>query len=138
MSTLAESAHDMISGMTPHLQNEVYVFVTKPHPCNTARYLEQALCIFEEDEGVSMIMSVANAESHGFATDQRMCCITLKVFSSLEGVGLTAGVSGALAAEGIACNAVAAFHHDHLFVPEERAQDAMGILKALQEQAKQG
>ncbi len=138
MATLAESAYEMISGMTPHLQSDVYVFVTKPYPCNTARYLEQALCIFEEDEGVSMIMSVANAESHGFATDHRMRCISLKVFSSLEGVGLTAAVSGALAAEAIACNVVAAFHHDHLFVPEGRAQDAMAILKALQAQAKQG
>lgn len=137
MGTLAETSPEMISGMTPHLQSEVYVFVSKPHPCNTARYLEQAMCIFEEDEGVSMIMSVANAQSGGFDTEQRMRCITLKVYSSLEGVGLTAAVSTALAAEGIACNVVAAFHHDHLFVPENRAQDAMGILKALQRQAKQ-
>ena len=135
MSTLAKSASEMISGMQPYLQSEVYVFVTKPHPCAVERYLEQALCIFEEDEGVSMIMSVANAESRGFAVDQRMRCITLKVFSSLEGVGLTAAVSGALAEAGIACNVVAAFHHDHLFAPEDRAEQAMDVLTALQRRA---
>ncbi|TCL09778.1 hypothetical protein BXY66_1842 [Shimia isoporae] len=135
MKTLATSAKEMISGMKPHLQSDVYVFVTKAHPCITERFVSDALCIFEEDEGVSMIMSVANAERRGFATDQRMRCITLKVFSSLEGVGLTAAVSSALAAKGIACNVVAAFHHDHLFVPEARAQEAMGILKELQRQA---
>ena len=35
--------------------------------------------------------------------------ITLMVHSDLEGVGLTAAVSGALADAGIACNMVAAF-----------------------------
>jgi len=136
MGQLAKSAQNMISGMTPHLQSEVYVFVTKQYPCDVSRYIEQALSIFEEDEGVSMIMSVAAAQSRGFPIEQPMRCITLKVFSALDGVGLTAAVSGALASAGIACNVVAAFHHDHLFVPESRAEEAMGILKALQDQAK--
>ena len=45
----------------------------------------------------------------------------LQVHSALDGVGLTAAVAGALAAAGIACNVIAAFHHDHLFVPAARA-----------------
>jgi hypothetical protein len=45
--------------------------------------------------------------------------------------GLAAAVSGALAAAGIACNVVAAVHHDHLFVPQDRAAEAMEILRAL-------
>jgi hypothetical protein len=55
--------------------------------------------------------------------------ITLTVHSALEGVGLTAAVSGALAEQGIACNVVAGFHHDHLFVPWERREEALGVLR---------
>ena len=51
--------------------------------------------------------------------------------SSLEAVGLTEAVAVALTAEGISANVVAAFHHDHVFVPAERAQEAMACLAAL-------
>ena len=61
-----------------------------------------------------------------------MRCITLQVHSALDGVGLTAAVAGALAAQGIACNMVAAYHHDHAFVPEAQAEAALAVLLALQ------
>ena len=57
--------------------------------------------------------------------------ITLRVHSALDGVGLTAAVATALAGHGIACNMVAAFHHDHVFVPAARAEEALAILKTL-------
>ena len=57
--------------------------------------------------------------------------ITLTVHSSLEGVGLTAAVSRALAEADISCNVVAAFHHDHLFVPLKDADRAMKVLRTL-------
>jgi uncharacterized protein len=57
--------------------------------------------------------------------------ITLTVHSALDGVGLTAAVASALAAEGIACNMVAARHHDHVFVPEAQAQRALAVLERL-------
>jgi uncharacterized protein len=42
-----------------------------------------------------------------------------------------AAMSGALGGAGIACNIVAGFHHDHLFVPWERRDEALVILKRL-------
>jgi hypothetical protein len=45
-------------------------------------------------------------------------------------VGCLAAVSAVLAEAGIPCNAVAAFHHDHLFVPREMAQRALDLLVA--------
>ena len=57
--------------------------------------------------------------------------ITLTVHSALEGVGLTAAVAGALAQAGIACNVVAGYHHDHLFVPWDRREEALAILQRL-------
>ena len=62
--------------------------------------------------------------------------ITLGVFSALDGVGLTAAVSGALASLGIPCNVVAAYHHDHVFVPEARIDEALTALKRLAETGK--
>jgi hypothetical protein len=53
------------------------------------------------------------------------------VDSSLEAVGLTAAVAGALAAAGISANVVAAFHHDHVFVPADRGVEAMACLDRL-------
>jgi uncharacterized protein len=61
--------------------------------------------------------------------------ITLTVNSSLDGVGLTAAVSQALAEQGIPCNVVAAAHHDHLFVPERRAEETVLILESLAKRA---
>jgi hypothetical protein len=58
--------------------------------------------------------------------------ITLTVFSSLEGIGLTAAVSDALTRDGIPCNMVAAYHHDHVFVPSDKAERAMAVLIDLQ------
>jgi len=53
------------------------------------------------------------------------------VHSALEGVGLTAAVTSALADMGIACNVVAGFHHDHLFVPWQRREEALDALRRL-------
>jgi uncharacterized protein len=57
--------------------------------------------------------------------------ITLTVHSSLEAVGLTAAVSKALTEENISCNVVAAFFHDHIFVPVKDAERAMNALQRL-------
>jgi hypothetical protein len=55
----------------------------------------------------------------------------LTVHSALDGVGLTAAVASALADAGIPCNMVAAFHHDHAFVPLDDAPRALAILQDL-------
>ncbi len=57
--------------------------------------------------------------------------ITLNVHSALEAVGLTAAVATALTREGISANVVAAYYHDHIFVPEVDAERALEALRAL-------
>jgi len=91
----------------------------------------EALAWFRESEGLSAIVSAGEQD----VADARYAWITLGVESSLGAVGLTAAVSTALAAEGIACNVVAAVRHDHLFVPFHRRDDAMAVLQRLQEEA---
>jgi hypothetical protein len=40
-------------------------------------------------------------------------------------------VTARLAEAGIAVNPVSGFHHDHLFVPEDRAEAAMEVLRGM-------
>ena len=84
---------------------------------------------------MSLILPRAAAEALGFPVALPMRQIELTVNSALDGVGLTAAVASALAAEGVPCNVVAAFHHDHIFVPAAKAEMALAVVKALQDAA---
>lgn len=92
-----------------------------------------AIGSFGESEGVTVIIPLAEARSAGLAPVFEAAWITLDVESALEAVGLTAAVARALADVGIPCNIVAALHHDHLFVPVDRAADALRALRDLSE-----
>jgi uncharacterized protein len=137
MPDIAHTAFDMISGMTPELRSNTYVFVTTNDAGLGEQLSNDAIATFREDEGLSLLVSLACAQHHGLPCNQPMRCITLNVYSSLEGVGLTAAVSTALADNGIACNMVAGFHHDHVFVPENLCDEAMAVLAELQSNATQ-
>jgi hypothetical protein len=119
----------MVAGMTPELKGGVYAFCAAGD--RDWRALEP-LAMFREAEGVSLILEADAARAAGFVTEAPMALITLNVYSALDGVGLTAAVASALAEAGIACNMVAALNHDHVFVPADRAEEALTILRALQ------
>jgi hypothetical protein len=121
----------MIAGMAPVLQRGTFHFCTAKDRGRVARAMPHALATFHESEGVSLILPGPEARDLGFPTTAPMACITLTVQSSLEGVGLTAAVATTLAEAGIPCNMVAAYHHDHAFVPLARAEEALERLKAL-------
>ena len=122
----------MIAGMDPVLDDAVYVFCSLP-ACGTGTAgAAVPLAMFMEDEGISMVLRADDANAHDLEKSPPMRRITMSVHSSLDGVGLTAAVSGALAEAGIACNVIAAFHHDHLFVPAGDAEKAMQVLLDLQ------
>ncbi|MDG3042116.1 ACT domain-containing protein [Roseicyclus marinus] len=126
MPDLARTAAEMIGGMDPVLWQGAYRFFSTTDRAEAERLRVEAVASFEEEEGISLIVLAADDAADA------MRRITLRVHSALDGVGLTAAVSGALARNGIACNMVAAFHHDHVFVPAARAEEAMEILRALQ------
>jgi hypothetical protein len=91
----------------------------------------QPLASYQEEEGLTLVLAKQSADVAGLAYDSVFNCITLMVHSSLEAVGLTAAVSGKLAANGISANVMAAYHHDHVFVPENKAQVALQLLTEL-------
>lgn len=109
----------MLSGMAPVLDERAwfYVLVEGEVPA-------EAFAVIREEEGVTAILP-------GERAGMPFARITLMAHSALEGVGLTAAVSGVLAQSGIACNVVAGYHHDHLFVPWERREEALAVLREL-------
>lgn len=121
----------MIAAMAPVLDPETYAFVTTRDAERAAAARPRALATFAETEGLSLILPLAAARDMAFADPLPMARITLMVHSALDGTGLTAAVAVALAAEGIPCNMVAAFHHDHVFIPAEMADRALAALFAL-------
>ncbi len=91
----------------------------------------QPLCTFREAEGLTAIVERAQAEAARipFVFEARL--ITLTIHSSLEAVGLLAAVASRLAAAGIPCNAIAAYHHDHILVPVAQAHEALTVLLSM-------
>lgn len=115
----------MIAEMDPVVVPGSYVFTTiDPPPAN-------ALATVREAEGTSCLLSVDDAQQLGAFDGPVLGWITLRVYSALDAVGLTAAVSAALAEHDIACNVVAGRHHDHLLVPIDCVDDAMAALHRL-------
>ena len=119
----------MIAAMEPRLDRQAWRFVLVT-PDTAPQLLGAAIGTFREDEGVTAIVPSGVADEMGIDGPD-FARITLMVYSDLEGAGLTAAVSGALAEAGIACNMVAAFHHDHAFVPAASGEDALSLLREL-------
>lgn len=119
----------LLQSMTPRLNPGQYVFCCVPteHDCSGL----QPIASLRETEGLSLVLPREVADAHGLHYDYVAAWITLEVHSSLAAVGLTASFSAALAQAGVSCNVVAGFHHDHIFVPSERAEQALSTLRAL-------
>ncbi len=116
----------LLSSMAPELASGEFVFVSV-RDVQDLPHLDPLASVVEP-EGVSLVLTRAQADEAGLHYDFVAAWITLRVHSSLHAVGLTAAVSKALADVGMSCNVIAGFHHDHLLVPHQRAEEALGLL----------
>ncbi len=132
MSEAICETRQMLARMNPLLGEDEFAFCATNDPGLAARAQVSALGWFNEDEGTSLILERGVATRLGFDVDLPMRRIVLTVKSALDGVGLTTAVSAALSAAAIPCNMVAAYRHDHVFVPSGMAERALAILEALQ------
>ena len=89
--------------------------------------------VFTEAEATTVVISPADAMRMDLDPEFVAAWVTLNVDSPLDAVGLTAAVSSVLAADGIPCNVLAGYHHDHLLVPIEGSQRAIAIMNDLSE-----
>lgn len=129
MPSPVETREEMLTQMAPRLDPESYCFMIMT-PAIAPQALGFAIGTFREDEGVTAIVPEPIARELG-EEGPAFARITLMVVSSLTGFGLTAAVSGTLAEHGIACNMVAAYHHDHVFVPQADGARALALLEEL-------
>ena len=97
----------------------------------TLRDVRNIAMLFQESEGLTVITSAEAATSQ----NNRWIWLELSVYSDLQAVGFLAKVANALAEADVPCNAVAAYHHDHIFVPEGKADAAIRAIEALRAQA---
>lgn len=121
----------LLSSLRPELNDGVYVFAT----LEAGQHVQPSdlVALVREPEGVSVVVEEHAATRIGLNAVFRCSWITLTVNSDLQAVGLTAAFSAALGRAGISCNVVAGTHHDHIFVPVERATEAMSVLRSLQQ-----
>ncbi|WFP63829.1 ACT domain-containing protein [Mesorhizobium sp. WSM4904] len=120
----------LLASMTPQLLPDVHVFATLAPGVAVPDGLHPVMS-FREREGLTLIVTEDAAKSAGLAGTFRCRMITLNIHSSLQAVGFLAAITARLAAAGMGVNPVSAFYHDHLFVPAERAQEALAILAKL-------
>ena len=129
-STPVRDLEELLRSMRPMLNDGEYVFCSIPAGEDMPDDLRPVVTV-AEPEGVTLVVERQRAAAAGLAGVFPCSWITLTVTSALDAVGLTAAVATALTTDGISCNVVAGFHHDHLFVPIGSAQQALSALEAL-------
>jgi hypothetical protein len=117
----------LLRSLQPVLQEGEFVFSTHHEVAG------DPVCVVREREGLTLILRRGEAERLGIPFTFPCRWITLQVHSSLEAVGLLARITAALAAKGISVNAVSGYYHDHLFVPVDRADEAMAMLNTIRD-----
>lgn len=124
--------HDLgtlLRSLNAVLHPGTYVFVTRAGQGVPPDLVPRM--VFQEAEGTTFIVLREEADALGWSYEFPCRMITLNVHSALDAVGFLARVTTALAAGGMGVNPVAGFFHDHLFIPHDRAKDAMAILAKL-------
>ena len=118
----------LLTLMQPELLPGKFVFCTIPKAAyGDCQELNPIAC-YREKEGLSLLLDKKDADAAELEYSAVFRGITLTVHSSLEAVGFTAAVSSKLASHGISSNVVAAHYHDHLFVPADKAEQALQLL----------
>ena len=116
----------LLANLSVHRHDGVWEFVT-----GTQESVEGAVMQFKEREGWTHIVLAHRSAPE----DRRFVWLELAVHSDLNAVGFLAAVSTALAVADVPCNAISAFHHDHIFVPESKAEAALEALEKLSQGA---
>ena len=87
----------------------------------------EAIMTFKEREGLTQICPAKSDTLE----NNRWHWIEVSVHSDLNAVGFLARLADALAKAGVPCNAIAGYHHDHIFVPVDKTEAALTALRAL-------
>ena len=147
----------LLSTLSITLHPEIYVFATLPSsafdsPSVFPIPFSDILLLFREPstsstaqphsasgiETITLILRQATLTQHpdhGIEYTYPCRMLTCNVHSSLPAVGFMATLSVKLAERSISVNPVAGYFHDHLFIPVERAEEAVEVLQGVREDA---
>jgi len=119
----------LIASMQPQMHESVFVFATVPPDFGWQSL--NPIMLFKEAEGLSLILNQGVSDAAGIEYEFPCRMITLNIHSSLDAVGFLARITTQLASLDMGVNPVSGFYHDHLFVPVDRADEAMRALVAM-------
>ncbi len=123
---------ELLNSLSPELQPEEYVFCSVKGNFTDYEPLKPVATV-QESEGLTLVIAKEAAINENLFFECSFKMITLTVHSSLNAVGLTAAVASKLAEKGVSANVIAAYYHDHIFVPVDKASVAMNALAELYE-----
>lgn len=118
----------MLSEMRVTIRDATYCMVSLSSPSRELR--DSAAAVIVEEEAVTLVITTTQAEDNDLPYDFAAAWLTLEVHSSLHAVGLTAAVAQVLTDEGIPCNVLAGFYHDHLLVPAGKGHQVKILLES--------
>ncbi len=121
----------LLKTMKPKINFGEYVFC--PVRDLSLVNLNDIILFFKEEEATTIVVKKELADTLKLEYSFTASWITLTVHSSLAAVGFTAAFSKVLSDNGISCNVVAAYYHDHIFVERNNAEKAMAILNRFSE-----
>ena len=148
LSSGETSLTTLLTTLNPILKPATYVFANIPGPIitNLATYpslVHYAYMIFYElhRDSTTLILPedvARNSTDEVLGLEYEFECrqITIDIHSGLGAVGFLPVLTSALAARGISCNANSAFYSDHLFVPADRAEEAVQTLLRVRDDAR--
>jgi hypothetical protein len=123
----------LLKNLNPSASDDSFVFCTAPAmPEGSELAALDPWAVIKEAEGITLILEKERADALGLVYESIFGHITLQVYSSLDAVGLSAAVATTLADAGISANIVAAYHHDHIFVPKAHIETALNELRGMQ------
>ncbi len=126
--TGATDLQKMLSEMRVTMRDPTYCLVSLASP--SAELRNSAAAMIVEEEAVTLVITTDEAKANELPYDFAAAWLTLEVHSSLHAIGLTAAVAQMLTDEGIACNVLAGFYHDHLLVPAGKGHQVKALLES--------
>ena len=126
-----EDLSNLLNNLQPNLLNEDYVFITLEDYSFDFFNLLHPIATFEEEEGLTLVITEERAKREKFEYNSVFKCISLGAHSSLNSVGLIATISKLLSEKGISCNVFSGYFHDHLFVQKSLSKKALELLKSI-------
>jgi len=130
MMSAEQNLRVLLSNMNPSLSEEEFVFCSLDE-VRLGKLSVRPIATFRESEGMSAIIPRQYADDEGLEYSFVARMIKIGVHSSLDAIGLIAAIAAKLTAAGISVNPVSAYFHDYLFVPAQKAHEAMAALAEL-------